>query len=148
MFDIFQEVREQISAESAARFYGLDFDRRNWCRCPFHNDHHASMSFHSGRFRCWSCGVSGDSINLVSRLFSLKPLAAAEKLNSDFVLGLPLRRNLTPEDCQAVLRRKKVLEISQAYETWRSRLINQLNEIYRLAHTALNSISNFDELTG
>lgn len=37
--------------------------------CPFHNDHHASLSFSVGRntYRCFVCGASGDPIDLVMR---------------------------------------------------------------------------------
>lgn len=37
--------------------------------CPFHNDHHASLSFSVRRntYRCFVCGASGDPIDLVMR---------------------------------------------------------------------------------
>ena len=37
--------------------------------CPFHDDHHASMSFSTSRntFRCFVCGASGGTIDLVMR---------------------------------------------------------------------------------
>lgn len=47
--NIFREVRERVSAQDAARHYGLTFDRRGWALCPFHHDKHPSMSFRSGR---------------------------------------------------------------------------------------------------
>lgn len=76
MTDLFREVRERVSAQEAARRYGLTFDCHNRALCPFHPDHHPSMSFNEGRFRCWSCGASGDAIDFTGRLFSLEPLAA------------------------------------------------------------------------
>ena len=35
--------------------------------CPFHNDHHASLSFKVSKntYRCFVCGASGDNISLV-----------------------------------------------------------------------------------
>ncbi|WP_368264452.1 CHC2 zinc finger domain-containing protein, partial [Intestinimonas butyriciproducens] len=52
-----------MSAKDAARYYGLTFDRKGWAVCPFHQDKHPSMSFRGGRFRCWACNASGDSID-------------------------------------------------------------------------------------
>ena len=39
------------------------------CLCPFHNDHHDSLSFSVRRntYRCFVCGASGDPIDLVMR---------------------------------------------------------------------------------
>ena len=71
MTDVFRECRERVSAQDAARRYGLEFDRRGWCKCPFHGDTHASMSFRDGRFRCWACNESGDSIDFTGKLLGL-----------------------------------------------------------------------------
>lgn len=76
MTDVFRECRERVSAQDAARHYGLEFDRRGWCKCPFHGDTHASMSFRGGRFRCWVCNASGDAIDFTGKLLGLEPLAA------------------------------------------------------------------------
>ena len=57
--NIFRETRERVSAQDAARHYGLTFDRRGWALCPFHADKHPSMSFHKGRFRCWVFDPAG-----------------------------------------------------------------------------------------
>ncbi len=40
--------------------------------CPFHDDHNPSMSVKNNRYRCWSCGAKGDSINLVMELQKLE----------------------------------------------------------------------------
>jgi hypothetical protein len=69
--DLFMQVRERVSAEEAARFYGLTFNNRGWAKCCFHNDNHPSMSFKNGRFHCWVCDLSGDS--QAQRRFSLRP---------------------------------------------------------------------------
>ena len=92
MTDVFREVRERVSAQDAARHYGLTFDRRGWALCPFHNDKHPSMSFRNGRFRCWVCDVGGDSIDFTARLLGLDAMGAVERLNADFGLALPLHR--------------------------------------------------------
>ena len=40
---------------------------RHKALCPFHNDHTPSMTFKGSKFKCWSCGESGDSISLVMK---------------------------------------------------------------------------------
>ena len=35
--------------------------------CPFHDDHHPSMSIKNNRYRCWACGENGDVIDFVMK---------------------------------------------------------------------------------
>lgn len=137
MTDVFREVRERVSAQDAARHYGLTFDRRGWALCPFHNDKHPSMSFRNGRFRCWVCDVGGDSIDFTARLLGLDAMGAVERLNADFGLALPLHRKPTQAEAKAARRRLEVAEAHRAFETWRSDFINRLNAAFREGHLLL-----------
>ena len=137
MTDVFRECRERVSAQDAARRYGLEFDRRGWCKCPFHGDTHASMSFRDGRFRCWACNESGDSIDFTGKLLGLEPLAAVERLNADFMLNLPLHRKPTPAETEAARRRKEVAEAHKQFEEWRKALCVKACEACRVAHNVL-----------
>lgn len=150
MTDVFREVRERISAEDAARHYGLTFDRKGWAVCPFHQDKHPSMSFRAGRFRCWACNASGDSVDFTGKLLGLEPLAAVERLNADFMLGLPLHRKPTPVEAEAAQRRREVAEAHKRFEEWRKSLCVRACEAYRVAHIALQRIEcpeDMDRLT-
>lgn len=147
MTDVFREVRERVSAEDAARQYGMEFDRRGWCRCPFHNDRKPSMSFRAGRFRCWACNASGDSIDFTGRLLGLEPLAAVERLNADFALALPLHRQPTPAEAQAARRRMKIVRAHKEFEEWREAFISRLCAAYCVAHVALRDMTDWDKLT-
>ena len=137
MTDVFREVRERVSAQDAARHYGLTFDRRGWALCPFHADKHPSMSFHKGRFRCWVCDVGGDSIDLTARLLGLDAMGAVERLNADFALALPLHRKPTQAEAQQARRRLEVAGAHNAFEEWRSEFINRLNAAFREGHLLL-----------
>ena len=137
MTDVFREVRERVSAQDAARHYGLTFDRRGWALCPFHNDKHPSMSFRNGRFRCWVCDVGGDSIDFTARLLGLDAMGAVERLNADFGLALPLHRKPTQAEAKAARRRLEVAEAHRAFEAWRSDFINRLNAAFREGHFLL-----------
>lgn len=135
--DVFRELRERVSAQDAARHYGLTFDRRGWALCPFHNDKHPSMSFRNGRFRCWVCDVGGDSIDFTARLLGLDAMGAVERLNADFGLALPLHRKPTQAEAKAARRRLEVAEAHRAFEAWRSDFINRLNAAFREGHLLL-----------
>lgn len=143
----FQQVRERVTAEDAARHYGIAFDRRGWALCPFHNDRHASMSFRAGRFRCWACGENGDSIDFTGKLLGLEPLGAAERLNTDFALGLPLHRKPTEAENREARRRQEVAQAHKAFEAWRGESLRKLNAAVREGNLALKGMTNLDELS-
>lgn len=60
-----QKLRD-LPIEGVAERLGLEVSRHK-CLCPFHDDHHASLSFKVSRntFRCFVCGESGGTIDLV-----------------------------------------------------------------------------------
>lgn len=62
-----QKLRE-LPIEGVAERLGFQV-KAHKCLCPFHNDHHASLSFSVRRntYRCFVCGASGDPIDLVMR---------------------------------------------------------------------------------
>ena len=69
-----QKLRD-LPIEGVAERLGLRVVRHK-CLCPFHNDHHASLSFKVSKnmYRCFVCGASGGTIDLVMKY-----------LNKDFV---------------------------------------------------------------
>ena len=62
-----QKLRD-LPIEGVAERLGLRVVRHK-SLCPFHDDHHASLSFSVRRnsFRCFVCGASGGTIDLVMR---------------------------------------------------------------------------------
>ena len=44
---------------------------RHKALCPFHDDRHPSLRFKGNRFKCFSCGESGDVIDLVQRYLNI-----------------------------------------------------------------------------
>ena len=62
-----QKLRD-LPVEGVAERLGLRV-KRHKCLCPFHDDHHASMSFKVSKntFRCFVCGASGGTIDLVMK---------------------------------------------------------------------------------
>ncbi|MBO7580264.1 MAG: hypothetical protein J6T38_01915 [Bacteroidaceae bacterium] len=60
-----QKLRD-LPIEGVAERLGLEV-KMHMALCPFHDDHHASLSFKVSRntFRCFVCGESGGTIDLV-----------------------------------------------------------------------------------
>lgn len=145
--DAFKEVREKVSAEDVARRYGIEIDQRGKARCPFHCDHHPSMSFRCGRYRCWSCGAAGSSIDMAVHLLGLTPSDAVKQLNIDFALGIHFDRELTEGERREVQRRREVVEVHKAFEEWRSGFIGVLCAAIREGNIALRGAAGLDKLT-
>ena len=61
-----QKLRD-LPIEGVAERLGMHVVRHK-CLCPFHDDHHASLSFKKNKWKCWSCGESGDAISLVQKV--------------------------------------------------------------------------------
>lgn len=130
-----KEVGGRVEAREAARLYGAVFNHRGLILCPFHNDKNASLSFKRGRFRCWSCGAAGDSIDYTSRLFGLTALEAAKKLNADFDLGI--MEPATEEERERARRQREHADEQKRIGLWRTETIGQLNDIILTAHKAM-----------
>ena len=81
--NLFETVKNSVTAREAAELYGLQVHRNGFCTCPFHDDHHPSMKV-DRRYHCFGCQADGDVIDFVGRLFNLSPKDAALKLASDF----------------------------------------------------------------
>ena len=68
-----QELRKlrDLPIEGVAERLGLQVSQHK-CLCPFHDDHHASLSFSVRRntYRCFVCGASGGTIDLVMHLLN------------------------------------------------------------------------------
>ena len=62
-----QKLRD-LPIEGVAERLGMQIVRHK-ALCPFHDDHHASLSFSTRRntFRCFACGAHGGTIDLVMR---------------------------------------------------------------------------------
>ena len=70
-----------LPIEGVAERLGLRV-RMHKALCPFHDDHHASLSFSVRRntFRCFVCGASGGTIDLVMRYLNKTFLEATKWL--------------------------------------------------------------------
>ena len=81
-----QRLRD-LPIEGVAERLGLRVCRHK-SLCPFHDDHHASLSFKNNKFKCWSCGERGDSISLAEKMLGASFLEACRWLAGE--IGAPL----------------------------------------------------------
>ena len=78
-----QKLRD-LPIEGVAERLGLRVCRHK-SLCPFHDDHHASLSFSVSRntFRCWACGESGNTISLAEKMLGVSFLEACRWLANE-----------------------------------------------------------------
>lgn len=151
--DVFQEVRERVSALDVAQLYGFHPNRAGFIPCPFHRERTASLKLYPGAkgFFCFGCHTGGSVIDLVAQLYGLDALGAARRLNDDFHLGLPIDRQQTPaerrEAEQAAQRRRELSDTAKAFEAWRGAILDKLTAVFRMAHLALKNCQTLDDLT-
>lgn len=94
--NVFEAVRDSITARQAAESYGIKVNRNGMAVCPFHNDRNPSMKLDK-RYHCFGCQADGDAISFVSRYFELKPpIDAAKKLAEDFGISYDERTHDPP----------------------------------------------------
>lgn len=66
-----QEVKQRADIVKVAEYFGLKLDRAHKCKCPFHSERTASMSFSNSKqiFKCFGCrnwwGLYNISIKIV-----------------------------------------------------------------------------------
>lgn len=115
--DAFDHIRRNLDILLVAQRYGINIDRHHKALCIYHQDKKPSMSFKNNRFKCFSCGIGGSSIDLVQKLFSLEPLEAVKKINVDFSLGLDLKTDYKPDmgKIQEIERKRQLL---RAFDDW------------------------------
>ena len=90
-----QKLRD-LPIEGVAERLGLQVSRHK-CLCPFHDDRHPSLSFKVSKntFRCFVCGASGGTIDLVMKYLNLDFKAACRWLADESGI-VQIRPPLTP----------------------------------------------------
>ena len=83
--NVFEAVKQSVTARQAAEMYGIKVRRNGMACCPFHNDKNPSMKLDK-RYHCFGCQADGDAIDFTARLFGLNSKEAALKLAADFFI--------------------------------------------------------------
>lgn len=140
MPDPFQTIQQTVSAREAAEHYGIKVNARNMALCPFHKERTPSLHFRGARYYCFGCGASGDATDLVRELFGMTYAEAARRISDDFNLGLDFGTPATPEQRkkakQAAAERERQKALQRQYETWRTKTLDDLTTLIRVANRA------------
>lgn len=98
MIDVI-ELKRRINIKEALTYYGIEFNRYGFARCPFHSEKKESLHTKGNIFICFGCGIKGDIVNFVQMTYHLDFKDALEKIDIDFGLGLGNSKyKLTAED--------------------------------------------------
>lgn len=106
--DLFRKVKEAVSMQQVAEYYGLQLNRKGLCQCPFHQDKNPSLKIYpDGKgFYCFTCGTGGDQIKFVSMYLDKSNYEAAKELAAAF--DIPLGEPVTyREKREAELARRR-----------------------------------------
>ena len=122
---------------SVALQYGYKPNRGNYICCPFHNEKTPSLKLYDNSFYCFGCGVGGDAVHFVSKLYNLPAIEAAYKLNTDFLLGLAVGKKKRQNKRTKQYRRpiKKAVSESEMHEyfnNWKKYAFRVLNDYRKL----------------
>lgn len=98
--------------------FGLEFDRSNKCRCPFHDESTPSFSVKELKvgwhFECFGCGAKGDSTKFVELYHRIGSLEAAKTVCRDNGIEVD-----EPEDEQK--KAKREAEIAERLQAEKER---------------------------
>lgn len=121
--ELFITAKEQLDIKACAEYYGMKLDRNGKGVCPFHDDHHPSLSFKGKYFKCFSCDEGGDVFKLVGKLTGIeKPIDVLKLLNKDWGLNLPLDAKISKAQMQEIRQKSQENEhykdLGERFEEW------------------------------
>lgn len=142
-----QKLLENLNIKDVIETYTGHRIRNNKTICPFHNDHTASLTLKTdkGIWRCWSCGVGGNSINFVRDLYGLSFIDACKKLSADFKIddvgiwdGEKNKSDIW-DQVEAECRKKRKEELRQVQED-----LNNEIDVLVVVHRCLFHLGYYD----
>ncbi len=130
----FDDIKSKLNIMEVAEYYGIIIVPVNKAICPFHDDHHPSLSFKNNKFKCFACGIGGTAIDLVMNMFNVPVFGAAKRLNKDFNLEVfePLDKF---EICELKNRREERIEVNaviQLFDVWRDYMEQWFFKVFKL----------------
>ena len=142
MIDYAHEIKQSVSMIDVCERYGIGLNRAGFGKCPFHNERTASFKAYSGAggFACYGCHKQGSVIDFAMEYFDIPFKDALGRLNEDFSLGLPIGRQLTPQQ----KRNAEMQAAARRYE--RSRREKRLNEAKKKYEDALAEFCDLDKV--
>ena len=109
---LFELVQQEVTAEAAAKLYGLRIDRSGRGYCAWHDDgKHAALKFYpDGTCYCFSCHAGGDATAITAQMLGITPKEAAERIRADFHLDTPTTSRPDPTTMAKAKQRRDAKE--------------------------------------
>ncbi|OPY58115.1 MAG: DNA primase [Pelotomaculum sp. PtaU1.Bin035] len=76
-------------------------------RCPFHEDRHPSLVVFGNGWKCFGCQEHGDGVDLVARLYNLRPIDAARTIARDFGLHVDVSQPISTDARRKIEQARK-----------------------------------------
>lgn len=125
----FEDAKSILNIEEVYERYTMYEVKRHKAICYFHNDRTPSMSFKNEKiFNCFVCGEKGGVIELVCKIFNIKPFEALTKLNEDFNLHLDLKPKKQSKMSRMRNLTRKAIE-EDKIQTTTNYFLNEINKI-------------------
>lgn len=90
-----ETVKSSVTMPQIVERYTAEPIQKDRIPCPFHNGKNANLWFSDTGYHCFVCGVGGDAISFVQRLFGLSFSDALRKIVEDFSLPIEIGRKQT-----------------------------------------------------
>ena len=105
--ELFRKVKESVSMQAVAEYYGLQVNKKGLCLCPFHQDKDPSMKIYpNGKgFYCFTCGTGGDQIKFAALFQGIRNEEAAKELAAAF--HVPISEPVTYREKREAERKRK-----------------------------------------
>lgn len=133
-WDFIREIAEKSDITEVISTYYCEPDRHKKWSCPFHNEKTPSFSVKNNRFKCFGCGIGGNSVTFTAKLFNISAYRAALKINQDF--GLNIRPPTETKDKNSVSepKERELTEHEKKLQTdeWALQQHDILLDYYRL----------------
>lgn len=106
-------ILDLVSQRTAVKKAGRSFK----ALCPFHDDRNPSMTINPelGRYKCWSCGASGDIFNWVMEIQKVDFAEALRQLADQAGVELKAGRRDAVESKSQKSAQEEIMRAAQAY---------------------------------
>ncbi|MGN0452130.1 MAG: CHC2 zinc finger domain-containing protein [Acutalibacteraceae bacterium] len=102
--------------------YGIEVDRKDFAKCPFHSEKTASFRVYSdGTYHCFGCGAHGDVIDFVMNMQNLSFEDACGLLDRDISYSEQRAIDRVRRDRKSKADKRKTARINywDAFDNWK-----------------------------
>jgi hypothetical protein len=138
--NLFDCVKNMLDIKYVVEYYGVQLNKADFGLCPFHSERTASFKIYAdnNRFYCFGCGASGTVIDFASKMMGVSGIDALRRLNSDFLLNLPIDAPQTKEDHKQLQlqaeKRDNAKKYVKDFEMWERKTFSELCQRFRELH--------------